>query len=302
MSTPKRAKKKLYPKSDAGMAAFSNAKYEDVMLKRAATKGSKLDLTTSRVYENKRQGALQKQASTRYLAKKYPNMTYDDAFKAERKRANEPDRGRRSPEPRPIRMPDPTPRGIRMPDPTPRGRKIPMPSREPTGTVIQDGPGPGKQGGYKHYIPDNVGGPRSPSNPPMPPNTRVILNPPKPPGLPPISNDPRPRVQPTPTPRPKPGVPTPPDGYEPPRRPEPEPPRPVEPRRPPQEPIYDPKPPRPEPKRPKPAPRPAPARIPTKVKASTTPKTRPKTGRAKVRGITSISALDDKNRKSYRKL
>ena len=44
-------------------------------------------------------------------------------------------------------------------------------------------------------------------------------------------------------------------------------------------------------------------RTPTgKAKVSTTPRTRPKTGQAKPRSITSLNALDDKNRKSYRKI
>ncbi len=72
----------------------------------------------------KERGAAQKAASTRYLAKKYPSMTYDDAFKAERKRANDPDRGRRDPTP---------PRAIRMPEP-PRPVK---PTRPKTGPVYE---------------------------------------------------------------------------------------------------------------------------------------------------------------------
>jgi len=39
-----------------------------------------------------------------------------------------------------------------------------------------------------------------------------------------------------------------------------------------------------------------------KAKVSATPRTRPKTGRAKPRSITSLNALNDKNRKSYRKI
>ena len=154
-------------------------------------------------------------------------------------------------------------------------------------------------------------------NPPTPPRAIRMPDPtPRPvkptrPKTGPVYEPPRPPIPKTrriydPEP-PRPEPPRPPDGYEPPQPPIPktgrvyepprEPPRPpipktgrVSPRN-----VY-------EPPRPKPAPRPVPTRIPTKVKASTTPKTRPKTGRAKVRGITSINALDDKNRKSYRKL
>jgi len=136
-------------------------------------------------------------------------------------------------------------------------------------------------------------------NPPTPPRAIRMPDPtPRPvkptrPKTGPVYEPPRPPIPKTrriydPEP-PRPEPPRPPDGYEPPQPPIPKTGR-VSPRN-----VY-------EPPRPKPAPRPVPTRIPTKVKASTTPKTRPNTGRAKVRGITSINALDDKNRKSYRKL
>jgi len=214
----------------------------------------------------KERGAAQKAAEARYFAKKSPKgISRAAAAKMERDKYAKT-----------AKNPPTPPRAIRMPDPTPRPVK---PTRPKTGPVYEP-PRPPIPKTRRIYDPEppRPEPPRPPDGyePPQPPipKTGRVYEPPREPPRPPI---------------PKTGRVSPRNVYEPPRPPIPKTGR-VSPRN-----VY-------EPPRPKPAPRPVPTRIPTKVKASTTPKTRPNTGRAKVRGITSINALDDKNRKSYRKL